>query len=69
MTEAGTMRIATFFTHEIDNALDLLGKNSIPVARLREIREGEFELVILETDFKRAKDLLQAAGVQLARSC
>jgi len=63
------MRIATFFTREIDDALDLLGKNSIPVARLRELREGEFELVILETDFKRAKDLLQAAGVQLARSC
>lgn len=63
------MRIATFFTREIDDALDLLGKNSIPVARLRELREGEFELVILETDFKRAKDLLQAAGVQLARAC
>jgi hypothetical protein len=69
MTEAGTMRIATFFTQEIDKALDLLGKNSIPVARLRELREGEFELVILETDFKRAKDLLRDAGVRLARSC
>jgi hypothetical protein len=62
------MRIATFLTHDIDQAIDLLGRNAIPVARVREVLEGEFELVMLETDFKRAKDLLQSAGVQIARA-
>ena len=62
------MRIATFLTHDIEQAVDLLGRNAIPVARVREVLEGEFELVMLETDFKRAKDLLQAAGVPIAHA-
>lgn len=62
------MDTATFLTHEIDQAIDLLGWNAIPVARLREVFDGEFELVVLETDFRRAKDLLQAAGVPVAHA-
>jgi hypothetical protein len=62
------MDTATFLTHEIDQAIDLLGWNAIPAARLREVFDGEFELVVLKTDFRRAKDLLQAAGVPVAHA-
>jgi hypothetical protein len=30
-----------------------------------EIIDGEFELIVLKIDFRRAKDMLQAAGVRI----
>jgi hypothetical protein len=59
------MDTMTFLTREIDRATDLLGTNAIPVARRREIIDGEFELIVLKIDFRRAKDMLQAAGVRI----
>jgi hypothetical protein len=59
------MDTITFLIREIDRATDLLGTNAIPVARSREIIDGEFELIVLKNDFKRAKDMLQAAGMRI----
>jgi len=60
-----------FVKSGIGRARDFLEENGIRVIRLQPTSSGEFELVVLERDFERAKGLLnvlKAEGVEYRAS-